>query len=98
MKALVVDPSRVFQEVIAGVLRDAGGEAIAVYTGAEGLRSFSEVSVDLACVAYHLPDMDGVEFCRQLRALSKRPHVPVVLLTSSEDSEVVSCGLQAGIT
>lgn len=98
MKALVVDPSKLFQHMIAGVFESAGGEAVAVDTGADALQRFPKSNFDIACVSLHLPDMSGIEFCRQLRLIAGRQHLPVILLTASEDMAILTNSLELGVT
>ncbi len=98
MKALIVDPSKLFQQMIAGFFRDAGGETVAVDTGADALTCFPQSKFDMACVSLHLPDMGGVELCKQLRSMARQRHLPIILLTASEDRATLTSSLELGIT
>src|SRR3954449_7852352 len=53
---------------------------------------------DLVLVDYMMPDMDGVEFVKRLRALPGYEHVPMVMVTVHDDRKVRYAALDAGIT
>jgi two-component system, response regulator RpfG len=53
---------------------------------------------DLVLVDYMMPDMDGIEFVRRLRALPGYAYVPIVMVTVHDDRRVRYAALDAGIT
>jgi len=53
---------------------------------------------DLVLVDYMMPDMDGIELVKRLRALPGYEHVPIVMVTVHDDRKVRYAALDAGIT
>jgi two-component system response regulator RpfG len=53
---------------------------------------------DLVLADYMMPDMDGIEFAKRLRALPGYEHVPIVMVTVHDDRKVRYAALDAGIT
>src|SRR3954463_11031444 len=53
---------------------------------------------DLVLVDYSMPEMDGIEFVKRLRALPGYEHVPIVMVTVHDDRKVRYAALDAGIT
>jgi two-component system, response regulator RpfG len=53
---------------------------------------------DLVLVDYMMPDMDGIEFVKRLRAIPGYEHVPIVMVTVHDDRKVRYAALDAGIT
>ena len=53
---------------------------------------------DLVLVDYSMPDMDGIEFVKRLRALPGYEHVPMVMVTVHDDRKIRYAALDAGIT
>jgi len=53
---------------------------------------------DLVLVDYMMPDMDGIEFVKRLRALPGYEHIPIVMVTVHDDRKVRYAALDAGIT
>lgn len=65
-----------------------------VGTGTEGVNAVSLHQPDIAIVDLGLPDMDGVEVTRQIKALDPSPRV--LILTLSDSEEVVLAAFAAG--
>ncbi len=94
---LVVDDEDVSRDVTARVLRNAGLEVLEARDGAEGLRLARSHVPDLVLVDVVLPDIDGLEVARQLKADPALVGVFVVHLSSSRtSSEDQTKGLDAG--
>jgi two-component system response regulator RpfG len=53
---------------------------------------------DLVLTDYMMPDMDGIELVKRLRALPGYEHVPIVMVTVHDDRKVRYAALDAGIT
>src|SRR5947207_13855748 len=53
---------------------------------------------DLVLVDYMMPEMDGIEFVKRLRALPGYEHVPIVMITVHDDRKVSYAALDAGMT
>lgn len=63
-------------------------------TGTEALSAVAELSPDLVLLDVHLPDMDGIEVLRSLRAAGHG--VGVIMVTAERDAEVVRAALLGG--
>lgn len=98
MHILVVDHSKVFRALWHRLVLKAGHEPIMVATGQEGLDVLAKRRVDLVCVSLTLPDFDGIEFCRKARKMRRGRHVPLILLTSTEDKQARLAAFEAGAT
>ncbi len=75
-------------------LRHAGYRVTLARTGPEGLRRASTEAFDLVVLDRMLPQLDGVEVCRRLRAAAD---VPVVMLTAMVEEEDRLQGFGAGV-
>src|SRR6185437_1595892 len=62
-------------------------------TGAEALATVEQAPVRLVVLDLNLPDIDGVEVCRRIRA---RSSVPIVMLTARDEESDLLVGLEAG--
>jgi DNA-binding response OmpR family regulator len=87
---LVVEDDAAISTSLVDGLSDAGFDAAAVATGREALAAgdFDLVLLDLG-----LPDMDGLDVCRALRAASD---VPIIVLTARSDELDRVLGLELG--
>ena len=92
-RILVVDDEPQILRALRVVLRDAGFEVVPAETGAEALDRAAVRPPQAAIVDLMLPDMDGVEVTRNLRAWSE---MPVIVLSAVGEEEQKVRALQAG--
>jgi CheY-like chemotaxis protein/HPt (histidine-containing phosphotransfer) domain-containing protein len=96
-RILIVDDSATFREAMREALEAAGYEVSAAAGGEEGLRLAAEPPPPLAAVVDgQLPDIDGAEVVRRMKADPVLRHVPTVLLTAAEGREDELRGLESG--
>ena len=85
-------------ETIGSLLRDGltshGHTVTWVRGGRSALREATVAEYDLVLLDLGLPDLDGVEVCRQLR--TRQPGCVIVMLTARKDEMDVVVGLEAG--
>ena len=79
-KILVVEDEESMARLCREELEDEGYEVMVALTGLKGLEFFKSVTPDLVTLDIKLPDLDGMELLRQMKAL--RPEVPVIILTT----------------
>jgi adenylate cyclase len=94
-RILVVDDQRANVEMMAGVLRARGYFVDTASDGAKALELVGKVHPDLVVSDILMPAVDGLELVRRLRADPATALLPVILVTSLEDSERIK-GLEAG--
>ena len=97
--ALIVDDSSVMRKIVERSLRQAGislGEVLEASSGVEALKLLGNRRVDLILSDINMPNMDGLEFLRQLRAQNLAPDVPVVMITTESSEEHVRDAIAAG--
>ena len=64
--------------------------------GREALEILSKKSVDVVVSDIMMPEMDGLELCRQMKANVELSHIPIVFITAKNDLESKVKGLQCG--
>ena len=67
-KILVVEDEKAISDILVFNLQREGYDTLAAYDGAEGLRCALEEAPDLILLDVMLPEMDGFEVCRRVRA------------------------------
>ncbi|MDX6526079.1 MAG: two-component system, OmpR family, response regulator ResD [Gaiellales bacterium] len=90
---LLVDDEENLASLVAAYLEREGYGVVSVGSGAEALRVLGQQPVRLVVLDLALPDMDGLDVCRQIRT---RSSVPVVMLTARDDPPDRLAGLAAG--
>jgi DNA-binding response OmpR family regulator len=91
---LVVEDDSTIGDVLASSLRSQGYDVVWERTGEAALEHVAGAAVDLVLLDLGLPDVDGVEVCRQLRKV--RPGCVLVMLTARSSEMDVVVGLEAG--
>jgi two-component system copper resistance phosphate regulon response regulator CusR len=94
MRLLVVEDEPEVQAFLLRVLREAAWAADAVPTGQRALEALAVTEYDLVVLDLGLPDIDGFEVCRRLRARGDR--TPVLMLTARNAVNDRVRGLDAG--
>jgi DNA-binding response OmpR family regulator len=85
--ALIVEDDRDQAELAAQLLRMRGLRPILAPTGAEGLQLAREQHPDLILLDLMLPDTNGFEVCRHLRARPDTVTIPIVMVTAMGGDE-----------
>ena len=90
---LVEDDERISEPLIR-VLRAEAFDVVHVAAGRPALASVANAVPDLVLLDLTLPDIDGLDVCRKLRA--DHPDLPVIMLTARAEEMDVIVGLNAG--
>jgi two-component system response regulator ResD len=92
-RILVVEDEPTVSDVVARYLRREGYQVDSASDGIEGLRMALEYQPDLVVLDIMLPGLDGLEVCRQLRAIRQ---TPVIMLTAKVEDGDAILGLGLG--
>ena len=93
MKILVVDDEALLVKGICYNLRNDGYEVLTGSNGLDAVRTVRETPVGLVILDVMMPEMDGLEACRQIRDFSD---VPIILLTAKADDMDKLMGFEHG--
>jgi len=93
-QVLVVDDEPNIRELVQVALKFHGCSVSAAASGREALRQAETARPDLIVLDVMLPDLDGFEVCRRLRAAGNE--VPVIFLTARDTSSDTVTGLAIG--
>ncbi|QCX00979.1 response regulator [Aggregatimonas sangjinii] len=92
---LVVEDNLDFSSFICDFLRDYYQVKYAI-NGSEGLAILKQSKIDVIVSDVMMPEMDGFEFCKIVKAQLETSHIPVILLTALSSSGNVLTGLDKG--
>ena len=92
-KILVIDDSAEVRDLLSVALKEAGYRVVEADTGPAGIEAYHAHQPDLTLLDIGLGSMDGLEVCRQLRAVSS---APIIFLTSRSDEVDQLVGFAAG--
>jgi len=96
VRVLLVDDSRVTREMLRRVLEDGGFEVTSFGSAEEALRALEDGGFDCVVTDIEMPDMNGLELTRALRANPALAQLPVVVVSTRNRPEDHRAGLAAG--
>lgn len=97
MRALVADDDAASRILLQKVLTKWGYDVTTAATGEEAWKILTgDNPPDLAVLDWMMPELDGVEVCRRMRALDLPSPPYLILLTSRGDKQDIATGLEAG--
>jgi len=97
MKVLIAEDDQVSRRILESTLQRKGYEVVPTVNGAEAWEVLqSEHSPRLAILDWMMPEMDGPQVCRRVRAREAEGYVYVILLTARADKQDIVMGLEAG--
>jgi two-component system, chemotaxis family, chemotaxis protein CheY len=97
MLALVIDDSTAMRSILARMLRELGFEVLQAGNGQEAITCLQTAGrADLALVDWNMPEMDGLEFVRQVRAQGRPAAIRLVMVTSEVEAGRIALALAEG--
>ena len=97
-KILVVDDSPALLELYDFTLSSEGYKVDTAKDGVEGLKKVEEFKPDLVLLDILMPNKDGFETLKEMRANKETKETPVLLLTNVDEQSKVEEGLKLGAT
>ena len=96
MKILVAEDDRISAAVLEKCLRNWGHEVVGVRDGAGALAAYGKHGTPLVISDWMMPEMDGLELIRRIRALPGGETAYIILLTAKSRKADLVEGLEAG--
>ena len=95
---LLIDDDRLVLGVCSGALEDHGYRVVMATHGHAGIAMAQHERPALILLDIMMPDMNGFEVCRHLRADPALRHTPIILMTAMKEPELEAKGAEAGAT
>jgi two-component system chemotaxis response regulator CheY len=97
-KILAVDDSKTMREMVTFTLKNAGYEVVEAEDGKAALDALGGAKVDAVITDLNMPNMNGFELIRALRANPTYKFTPILMLTTEGDAAKKEEGKSAGAT
>jgi len=100
IRILIVDGSSVSRQILSRILHDemAEVEVDLCQSGEEAAQKLESGNYNLITTALMLPDMDGLQLCRNIRVSNENKYTPVIVVSSDADERLLQEGFKAGVT
>lgn len=95
---LVVDDSESIREVVSFTLENAGHDVLMAVDGKDALKYLDGTDINLIITDLHMPEMNGIELIREVRAIEQYKRIPILFLTTESQREKKMEAKQAGAT
>lgn len=96
MRVVVAEDSAVQRTFLATLLQRLGYEPVLAANGREALAAIQREEIPLLVSDWQMPDIDGLELCRRLRAPERKAYTYIILLTMLSGKSRYLEGLEAG--
>ncbi len=95
-KVLIVDDAAFMRQLLKKILVQEGYECAEAGTGREAIAAYPDVRPDVVTMDITMPDMDGIETLRELKA--RHPEAKVVMCSAMGQESLVLDAIKAGAT
>lgn len=95
---LIVDDEFSIQRMLSYILQREGHMPLMASNASEALVQLKKKLVDLILLDIAMPDIDGIAFLAQLRAMPEYETLPIVMLTANTSAQVRQAAEEAGAT
>ena len=95
-KIIVADDSRAQLAIYKCMIEEMGHKVFCCKDGREALDKFAEFGADLLILDVNMPELDGIQACRELRKNPLGISVPVIIVSSNDKEDDISSGLASG--
>lgn len=95
---LAVDDSKTMREMVTFTLKGAGYQVVEAEDGKAALGVLEKTKVDAVITDLNMPNMNGFELIRNLRAMAAYKFTPILMLTTEGDATKKEEGKSAGAT
>lgn len=95
-KILVVDDSEFELQLVDWILQEKNYQTVLASNGVEALKMLENLTPDLILLDIMLPDLDGFEVCKKIKAIDILKDIPVIFFTSLSNINDIVKGFEAG--
>ncbi|MGB8226717.1 MAG: response regulator [Sedimentisphaerales bacterium] len=96
IKVLVIDDDAMIRSLLQNALAGKGFKVFTAASGLDGLDIAKSEEIDIILLDWMMPEMDGMETLEELKHNSDTMHIPVLMLTSKDDSKDIDFAINKG--
>jgi PleD family two-component response regulator len=95
-RVLIVDDDELIVSSVSSLLERSGYQVCAARSGEHAMRVLNATNCHIVITDWHMPDMDGLDLCRNIRSSAKNTYIYVLMLTVRNGSGDILAALSAG--
>jgi two-component system phosphate regulon response regulator PhoB len=93
---LIIEDDEDIQQLVSYNLLKSGFHVSCAGNGEDGLRLLKREKIDCVLLDIMLPGQNGIEICRQIRALAEFSTLPIIMMTAKREEDEIIAGLEHG--
>lgn len=98
MRVLIVDDSRAIRRIISDIMKQLNFEVTEAGNGLEALDRLQQYGApDIVLVDWNMPEMNGLEFIKAVRANPIYSDLPMMMVTTETEMERMALAFMAGV-
>ena len=98
MRVLIVDDSRAIRRIIGEIMKQLDFVVTEAGNGVEALQRLEELGApDLVLVDWNMPEMNGLDFIKAVRANPAYSDLPLMMVTTETEMERMALAFMAGV-
>ncbi len=95
-RVLIVDDDELIVSKVATLLARSGYEVCVALSGEHAMQVLDATTCQIVITDWHMPDMDGLDLCRNIRSRADKAYIYVLMLTVRNGRGDILAGLSAG--
>ncbi|MCK5267605.1 MAG: response regulator [Spirochaetes bacterium] len=95
---MTADDSRSIREMVSFTLKEAGYDVVDAQDGQEAMDKISKSHVDMLITDLNMPNINGIELIKKVRANAQYKFMPIIMLTTESHEKLKAEGRAAGAT
>ena len=97
MRTLIIDDAKAMRIILKQIIQSIGGQVEEAGNGNEGLEKLKSMGqADLVLVDWNMPEMNGLDFVRAVRADPNYRKLPIMMVTTETEASQMGKALAAG--
>ncbi|MDP2874733.1 MAG: response regulator [Holophaga sp.] len=93
---MVVDDDEFQLKLVGKMLQDNGYRVVLVSNGIETLNMLRKIQPNIILMDISMPNMDGLEVTRRIKGVARFATIPIIMITSNSEEDIVNRSLKAG--
>ena len=95
---MTADDSTSIRQMVSFTLKQAGYDVIEAVDGQDAAGQLAKTRVDMLITDLNMPNMDGLELIKTVRAMPQFKFIPIIMLTTESQVDMKQKGKAAGAT
>jgi len=98
MRILIVDDDSTTRKILGMYVRQKGFDVVTAENGLDALEKLATEKINLIMTDLNMPNMDGIELIKNLKASPDYADIPVMMISTEADDEEKKMAQDAGAT